>query len=161
MRLPDGTSYPEDYTPEIRRTRAGVTYVVDGVERSLQRLTRADGTTRAVIPYEDHPVTRAFAALAKTLDLKRREHREAYLSWIALAIPMDDHDVISGEKAAKITTAIKEQNNMEDMEKLLARVDRLEEEAVDIRNEVNDEARAAGDAALRASSGVLTLEIQR
>lgn len=156
MILPDGSTFPNDYTPPL--TRAG--YTIDGETRRPVS-TEINGVARLIYAYEDHPVVRAYAVLSRTADMRKRSDREAYLAFLAVAVPMDDYGVISGERAAKITTAIQEYNRMDDLETLLARLDAAEVRQDRVESELNDDARAQGDAAARVGHGHLTVAVQR
>jgi hypothetical protein len=156
MILPDGSIFPNDYAPPL--TRNG--YTIDGELRRPVSV-EINGVARLIYAYEDHPVVRAYAVLSRTADMRKRTDRETYLAFIAVAVPMDDYGVISGERAAKITTALQEYNRMDDLETLLARLDQAELRQDRVEGELNDDARAQGDAAARVGHGMLTVEVAR
>jgi hypothetical protein len=93
--------------------------------------------------------------------MANRAHREIYLDFLAVAIPLDDYGVISGERAAKITTAIDKRNFMDDADLVQTRLGNLEKRVDGVEAEVNDDARAQGDAAARVGHGLLTVQVQR
>ena len=156
MILPDGTVFPNDYAPAI--TRNG--YTIDGETRRPVSV-EINGVARLIYAYDDHPVVRAYSVLSRTADMRLRAHRETYLAFIAVAVPMDDYGVISGERAAKITTALQEYNRMDDLETLLSRLDAAEVRQDRVEGELSDDARAQGDAAARADHGRLTVQVAR
>jgi hypothetical protein len=164
--LPDGTDYPRDYTAEMRRdSRGDLVYKLDWsdpAEREKYALFENTkfGGDRPIYPYDDHPVVRAYRRLADTADMRIHAHRESYLAFIAVATPADDYGVVS-TFASRIQDAIQEQNEMENLEAHLARLDAIEARQDRIENELNDDARAQGDAASRAGHGELTIEVER
>ena len=166
MILPDGSIYPQDYAVEVRQdARGDLVYRLDWTDPAepnkytLFEATKFGGT-RPVIPYDDHPVVRAYRRIAETIDLRQRAHREIYLSFVAHATPADDHGVIS-TFASKIQDAIQEQNEMDDLEAHLARLDAIERRQDRIEGELTDDARAQGDAIARGGHGLLTMEVPR
>ena len=166
MILPDGSDFPGDYLCATRPDAHGVAYKrnwSDDAEkpRRMVSVQTSIGPSRLVYQHDDHPVVRAYHVLSTMADLGLAEHRKMYLDFIAIAVPLDDYGVISGERAAKITTSIQERNRMEDLEALLRRLDAAEGALDSLRGEINDDARAQGDAAARASDGILTCEIGR
>ena len=156
MILPDGSTFPNDYAPPI--TRAG--YTIDGETRRPVSV-ELNGVARLIYAYDDHPVVRAFDVLSRTMDMANRQHREIYLDFLAVAIPLDDYGVISGERAAKITTAIDKRNFMDDGDLVQVRLGKLEKRVDTVESEVNDDARAQGDAAARIGHGLLTVQVDR
>lgn len=166
MILPDGSIYPQDYAVEVRPdARGDLVYRLNWADsKEVDKYTLFESTkfggTRPIIPYDDHPVVRAYRRIAETIDLRQRAHREIYLSFVALATPADDHGVIS-TFASKIQDAIQEQNEMDDLEAHLARLDAIERRQDRIEGELTDDARAQGDAIAREGYGVLTMEIPR
>jgi hypothetical protein len=161
--LPDGTRYPEDYTPEITRGGTGGGQYLSpttGTIRSMTTLEIQGHTPRLVVPYDDHPVTRAWEVVQRTADLSMAEHRDAVLAFVVLASPADDHGALS-TSAPRITTAIQELNRRAELEALLAQVDALSVRLTTLERELADEARAQGDASTRAADGVLTQDVQR
>ncbi len=163
MLLPDGSRYPEDYTPEIRiGTRGGREYLspTTGAARSLVALDVPGRPPRLVVPYEDHPVTRAWEVIQRTADLRIAEHRDAVLSFVIAASPVDDHGALA-MNAPRITTAIQELNRRAELEGLLETVDQLRARITELERELSDDARAQGDAASRAGDGILTQQVER
>ena len=156
MILPDGTVFPNDYAPTL--TRAG--YTIDGELRRPVSI-EVNGVARLIYAYEDHPVVRAFDVLAKSMDMANRQHREIYLDFLAVAIPYDDYGVISGERAAKVTTAIDKRNFMDDADLHMTGIAKLEKRVDRVEGEVSDDARAQGDAVARANEGLLTIQVAR
>jgi hypothetical protein len=165
MILPDGTRYPQDYTCETRLVGGRLAYRYDwndATERDKYMIPIEAGarSTRSTYPYDDHPVVRAHRALVAAFDMRNRAHREAYLSFLAVAIPGDDYGIITPE-STHIISAIKEANVMEDLESMLARLDRCErrQEALDAIQ--SDDARAQGDAMARHGHGSMTVQVER
>jgi hypothetical protein len=165
MILPDGTRYPQDYTCETRLVGGRIAYRYDwndATERDKYMIPIEAGarSTRSTYPYDDHPVVRAHRALVASIDMRDRSHREMYLSFLAVAIPSDDYDVIASQ-SGRIVDAIQEANRMEDLESMLARLDRCErrQEALDAIQ--SDDARAQGDAMARHGHGSMTVQVER
>jgi hypothetical protein len=163
MLLPDGTRYPEDYTPVVTRGGVGGGQYLSPTTGDLRSMTTLEVhgcAPRLVVPYDDHPVTRAWEVVQRTADLSRAEHRDAVLAFVVLASPADDHGALS-TSAPRITTAIQELNRRAELEALLAQVDVISVRLNALERELSDTARAQGDAASRAAPGVLTQDVQR
>jgi len=159
MILPDGSDFPRDYMPKRELTPGGAAvYIVKGGPKKAYQIHPI--TNHPCHRYEDDPVVLAHEVLTQTLDMSSRQHRELYLSWLSLALPMDAWDKITSV-ASKIMDAIQEQNRMEDLEKVMIRLDDAERRMGEIEMDLSDDARAQGDAVARSGESVMTAEIER
>ena len=156
MILPDGSDFPRDYAYPI----TGKTYVHPDGERRLATVTPMGRAPRLTYLFEDHPVVRAYAALSTSLDMRKRDHREAYLSFLAIAIPQDDYDVVSSQ-SGRIVDAVQEANKMDDLESMLARLDTCERRQDSLDAIQSDDALAQGLAMARSGHGSMTVEVSR
>jgi len=159
MILPDGSDFPRDYTPKREYTPGGAAIYMDKTGQRRAYLVNPM-TSQPRHRYEDDPVVLAHERLAFLLDMSSRQHRELYLSWLSLALPMDAWDKITSV-ASKIMDAIQEQNRMEDLEKVMIRLDEAERRMGEIEMDLSDDARAQGDAVARSGESVMTVEIDR
>ena len=165
MILPDGTDYPRDYTYETRLINGRLAYRHNWTDpretdRYLVMIERPPRPARPTYPYDDHPVVRAHRALVAAVDMRDRAHREMYLSFLAVAIPSDDYDVVASQ-SGRIVDAIQEANRMEDLESMLARLDACERRQEKLDAIQSDDARAQGDAMARHGHGSMTVEVAR
>ena len=157
MLITDTLDFPRDFWPRFGVDRKGQTvYTIEDGD-TPQLLEPHPKTQRLLIPYHDHPVVRAYHAIVREVDTGTVEGRKRYLSFIALALPMDDWGIL--ESSAKISASVQELNRMYDLESFIARLDAAERRMGALEGELSDDARSQGDAQARAATGVVTCEV--